>query len=282
MIGFMQGRLSPVVDGKIQAFPWKYWKKEFASARRNGFSVMEWTLDYERLYENPLMTYEGREEIKALMKENQIRIPSLTGDCFMQEPFYKFSGIKRAGLIVDFRNIIEACFALGMESILVPLVDNGRLENEEQELNLKKGMESLMPWIQETEMRICFESDFPPRKLAEFIRPFDPKYFGLTYDTGNSAASGFDFEEELDAYGGHICNVHVKDRKRGGATVPLGQGDARLKEVLQALRRQGYDGYYILQTARAQKDNHSEVLRAYRDLVEQILNEREQKEPLSI
>ena len=27
-IGFMQGRLSPQVDGKIQAFPWVHWRDE--------------------------------------------------------------------------------------------------------------------------------------------------------------------------------------------------------------------------------------------------------------
>ena len=68
----MQGRLSPLVDGKIQAFPWHYWRDEFSIANEHGFKIMEWTLDQDRLYENPLMTEKGREEIKSLMFTNEI------------------------------------------------------------------------------------------------------------------------------------------------------------------------------------------------------------------
>ena len=35
-IGFMQGRLSPMVNGKIQAFPYETWKNEFAIAKLNN------------------------------------------------------------------------------------------------------------------------------------------------------------------------------------------------------------------------------------------------------
>mgnify|MGYP007072153412 CR=1 FL=1 len=62
-IGFMQGRLSPIVDGKIQSFPWDNWKNEIIIAKSIGLSQMEWTLDQDRLYENPLMTLEGQQEI---------------------------------------------------------------------------------------------------------------------------------------------------------------------------------------------------------------------------
>ncbi len=85
-IGFMQGRLSPVINGKIQEFPWKSWRQEFDIASRLGFSLMEWTLDQERLYESPLMTEIGQLEIIKLSHNYGIRIPSLTGDCFMQSP----------------------------------------------------------------------------------------------------------------------------------------------------------------------------------------------------
>ena len=52
-IGIMQGRLSPMLNNKIQAFPWDNWENEIVEASRNNFSLMEWTLDDERLFENP-------------------------------------------------------------------------------------------------------------------------------------------------------------------------------------------------------------------------------------
>ena len=32
-IGFMQGRLSKIVDNKIQSFPWESWEEEFRLAK---------------------------------------------------------------------------------------------------------------------------------------------------------------------------------------------------------------------------------------------------------
>ena len=66
----MQGRLSPLVDGKIQAFPWDHWESEFAEASRLDLGLIEWTLDQHRLYDNPIMTVGGREQIRALEQEN--------------------------------------------------------------------------------------------------------------------------------------------------------------------------------------------------------------------
>ena len=84
-IGFMQGRLSPLVDGRIQAFPWNYWKEEFQIARDYTFNMMEWTLDQERLYENPLLTKEGQSTIQKLCRDFQITICSFyaerSGEC---------------------------------------------------------------------------------------------------------------------------------------------------------------------------------------------------------
>ena len=88
-IGFMQGRLSPLVNGKIQAFPWDCWGDEFSVANEYGFKIMEWTLDQYQLYENPLMIEKGRREIINLISKYNVSIPSLTGDCFMQAPFFK-------------------------------------------------------------------------------------------------------------------------------------------------------------------------------------------------
>ena len=54
-VGFMQGRLSPIVDNKIQAFPFDHWEKEFSIAKELGIKCMEWTLDYPNLRCNPLL-----------------------------------------------------------------------------------------------------------------------------------------------------------------------------------------------------------------------------------
>lgn len=266
-IGFMQGRLSPLVEGKIQVFPWAHWRDEFPRAQQLGFGLMEWTLDREKLRESPLLTRAGHSEIRRLSIAHGIRVPSLTGDCFMQAPFYKAEGATRRALLVDLEAVIKACADLGIVCLVVPLVDNGALENERQESVLTEELERRLQLLRKARVAIAFESDFPPARLKGFIGSLPAGVFGINYDIGNSAALGYDPDEEIAAYGERILNVHVKDRVLGGTTVALGTGNADLPRVFRLLRERGYAGNYILQTARAADGDHAGALCRYRDMV---------------
>lgn len=265
-IGFMQGRLSPLVDGRIQAFPWTCWRDEFPAAQQAGIRLMEWTLDQDRLYENPLLTRSGQNEIRSLCSAHDLRIPSLTGDCFMQAPFWRVSGAQRDALHKDFLAIAEACAAVGIKFIVVPLVDNGRLDNRQQEDELVSFLKTQTGFFKQRGLKVVFESDFAAADFARFIDRLDGSCFGVNYDIGNSAALGFDPKEEFAAYGYRVLNVHVKDRLLGGTTVPLGTGSAKFDQVFSALAAVGYQGNYILQTARATGNDHASVLSRYRDM----------------
>jgi L-ribulose-5-phosphate 3-epimerase len=265
-VGFMQGRFSPLVDGRIQAFPWSCWQDEFALAERHGFRLMEWTLDQERLLENPLLTSTGQARIRELGRAHSLAIPSLTGDCFMQAPFWKAAGEQRAALQRDFLAIAAACGRLEIGIIVVPLVDNGRLNTPTEQDCLLSFLRAQAGVLAQWGVRVAFESDLGPEPLRDFMAMLPADTFGINYDIGNSASLGFDPVAELSAYGERILNVHVKDRVRGGTTVPLGQGGADFGRVFAALGRIGYSGNYILQTARADDGNHAAVLARYRDM----------------
>jgi hexulose-6-phosphate isomerase len=260
----MQGRLSPLVDGRIQAFPWDCWRDEFETGRRLGFTRLEWTLDQERLDQNPLMTATGRAEISALSRKHRLRVTSVTGDCFMQAPFWKSSGSARASLYTTFGSVIDATALADAKLVVVPLVDNGALTNPAQEAAFVEGMAGLVEPLRRTGMRLAFESDFAPERLARFIGQFPADIFGVNFDIGNSASLGWAPDTEIATLTPRIINVHVKDRVLGGSTVPLGDGDADLPRVFSLLARHGYDGSLILQTARASDGNHAGVLARYR------------------
>lgn len=266
-IGFMLGRFSQPIDNRIQAFPWESWRKEFMQANKHGFAIMEWVIEQERLSENPAMSENGRKEIKKLMKDSGVRIFSVTCDTFIEEPFYKAEGIRAEQLLADFKETVAACSAIGISKIVVPLVDKGSLEDQNQEMKLLQGLDLVTPLLIEKKLAIAFESDFDPEKLKSFIDKFDLNCFGINYDIGNSASLGYDFNKEIAAYGQRIINVHVKDRALGGSTVPLGEGYADFPGVLRALNKCGYSGNYILQTARDREDNHGALLCKYRDLI---------------
>lgn len=262
----MQGRLSPLINGRIQAFPWENWKDEFPLAQRINLHLIEWTLDQERLYENPLLTKTGQAKIRALCERHELSIPSLTGDCFMQAPLWKAQGAQRIKLEHDFVEIAKGCAAVGITMLVVPLVDNGRLEDSDQEEALVRFLESQADFLAANRLKVVFESDYVPQELARFIARLNPVLFGINYDIGNSAALGFNPQEEFAAYGQHVFNVHVKDRVLGGTTVPLGAGSANFEAVFAALAQINYRGNFILQTARAVDGNHADTLCTYRDM----------------
>lgn len=265
-VGFMQGRLSPLVGGRIQAFPWEGWKQEFAEAEKMGFNLMEWTLDQEGLHDNPLMTETGQVQIMDLCRRHGLRVPSLTGDCFMQAPFWKVEGDRKNSLERDFLLIAKACVVLGISIIVMPLVDQGRLVNRKQEDVLVGFLETHAQYLTLNNLKVAFESDFTPIELTRFISRLNPQSFGINYDIGNSASLGYDSKEEIEAYGNRIINVHIKDRPLGGNTVPLGEGHVNIPAVFGALRTAGYRGNYILQAARAADEDHSGVLHRYRKM----------------
>ena len=265
-VGFIQGRLSPPVDGRIQAFPRDRWREEFILADEVDLRIMEWTLDQERLLENPLMTVAGRQEIRQLSERHGVAIPSLTGDCFMQAPFWKASGEQRYRLERVVRGVLGACRAAGIGTVVVPLVDEGSPADEAEEELLTRFLLGQAEELNQSGLRVAFESDLPPSDLAAFIERFPPGLFGINYDIGNSASLGFDPAEEFAAYGARIFNVHVKDRRLGGTTVALGEGDAEFEVVFAALSDLGYSGNLILQTARDPEGDHLSSLVRFRDM----------------
>ena len=86
----------------------------------------------------------------------------------MQKPFWKETkkNIKEK-LLKDFEDIINSCYILGIKFIVIPIVDNGRLESIDQEnelicllrerINLfkKYGIEIFF----EQNLSTCFSSD---------------------------------------------------------------------------------------------------------------------------
>jgi hexulose-6-phosphate isomerase len=266
-IGFMQGRLSPPVGGRIQAFPAAHWRAEFELAERHGFPLMEWTIDRDLLIDNPFMTRVGQAEISALQARHGVVVGSLTADCFMQAPFFKATGPEAAARFDELRRLVEAAARLGLRFVVLPLVDNGHVETPGQAASLGEGLARLAAEMCDGGPKLIFESDLPPADLAAFIAPYPASRFGINYDIGNSASLGHDPRAEIAAYAGRIDNVHVKDRLRGGTTVPLGTGAAELPLVFRLLVDAGYGGDYVLQTARAADGDDAGVLCRYRDKV---------------
>ena len=260
-IGFMQGRLSKLVNNQIQAFPFKNWLNEFPLANKLGISCMEWTLDYPKLHQNPLLLAKYKRKILDLSEQYNVKISSITLDCCMQRPFWKAQNeLDLKNLLDDFKLIIQGTFNIGANILVIPLVDNGSISSEKEFKLLKSSLSFLSELLLEKQIKIAFESDYSPSRLNNFINHFDDDLFGINYDSGNSASLGFDPDEEFSRYGERILNVHIKDRKFNGSTVRLGLGDANFSKVFKNISKYNYKGNLILQTARSKDGEHFKEL----------------------
>ena len=122
-------------------------------------------------------------------------------------------------------------------------------------------------------MKLVFESDFPPKKLKNFISYFNKDYFGINYDVGNSAALGYNIDDEFKCYGKYISNIHIKDRVKKGKTVRLGEGNANFIKLYKNLKRIRYKNDLILQTARSKNNQHMNEIKINLNYLRKFHNE---------
>ena len=263
-IGFMQGRLSPVRNGRIQSFPWETWEGEFETASRIQIRKMEWTIDSENFDSNPLLTSAGNEKIKSLMSLFNLEIPSVTCDYFMENPPWKANP---DGIFRGIESILAGMSEIGAKILVIPLVDNSSLIDSKTYSQAFHFFSRVSDLLGASDLKIAFETDLDPNHFADFMSKFAEERYGVNYDIGNSASLGFNPTEEFTAIGPRVINVHVKDRSLGGTTVPLGTGNADFPTVFRCLNDHGYVGNLIMQTARAHDGKHAEVLATFREQI---------------
>lgn len=273
-IGFMQGRLSPIFKKKIQSFPWNYWRKEIIIAKRNNFNLVEWTLDYPRLLENPLISSKEQRKTLFFLKKNKISVNSVTCDFFMQKPFFLIKNKKKREInINNLIKVIKKLINAKIRFIIIPLVDKSSIKNTLQEKQVVKEFNKIIKNLNNNnKTKILFEIDYPPSKLKNFIKKFSINFFGVNYDSGNSASLNYNIDEEFNYYGNRILNVHIKDRVKYGKTIKLGHGNVNFFKLKKNLKKIHYKGNLILQTARNLYGKHLDELINNRNFLIKNLN----------
>ena len=91
-----------------------------------------------------------------------------------------------------------------------------------------------------------------PQAFRELLDLLDHPLVKVNYDAGNSASLGYRPEDEFAAYGARVGSVHIKDRRLGATTVPLGQGDTDFPSLREQLIQYDYRGDFVLQVARGE------------------------------
>lgn len=267
-IGIMQGRLVAPVGERIQAFPAKDWREEFPRAREAGLSAIEWIFDVGD-DGNPIANDAGLGEMRALGAANGIEVRSLCADYFMPEPLLRGTSAERARRAEKLAWLSERCAMAGMQRIVLPFVDNSKLDSDEDIAALAK----LLAEINRSGVELHLETSLPPDRFAALLRLCDDPSVKVNYDSGNSASLGFDADEEFTAYGHRIGSVHIKDRVLGGSTVPLGRGAVDFPKLMRNLQRAHYAGDFILQVARDTTGDEVAWTRGNREFLQKLLSE---------
>jgi hexulose-6-phosphate isomerase len=252
-IGIMQGRLSPRIDGKIQAYPAKTWQREFQIAKEIGYSSIEWII--EKPFEvNALMSKSGIQEINQVITDTGVKIDYVCADVFMQQPLVRMSQQTREENKKYLTNILLNAKEVGAIGVEIPFVDSSSIKNENEKIELILCMQDAFGLAKEIELKVSLETDLNPTSFKDLLERINLEHVQANYDIGNSASLGFNPIEEIKAFGNRILNVHVKDRILGGATVPLGAGNSDIKLVFQKLNEIGYSGGITMQAARGEDD----------------------------
>ena len=252
-IGIMQGRLSPRIDGKIQAYPVKTWQKEFEIAKEIGYSAIEWIVE-KPLEVNALMSQSGIQEINQVIIDTGVKIDYVCADVFMQQPLVRMSQQTREENKKYLTNILLNAKEVGAIGVEIPFVDSSSIKNENEKIELISCMQEAFGLAKEIGVKVSLETDLNPTSFKDLLERIDLEHVQANYDIGNSASLGFNPIEEFKAFGNKILNVHVKDRILGGSTVPLGAGHSDIKLVFKKLNEIGYRGGITMQAARGEDD----------------------------
>jgi L-ribulose-5-phosphate 3-epimerase len=258
-IGIMQGRLSKPLNEKIQSFPIDNWENEFKIASEIGYTCIEWVIDSNGIDNNPLFFDSKRKVINTLMNQFNISIPAVCHDQLMDITLHS-KDENTANLAFNILNkTMDACENMGIKYIEIPLVGNSALKTESDFNILMEKLYNLDKKAKEFRISFILETDLSPEQNVSLMKSMEGLSVGMNFDMGNSAYWGFNPDIELIQIGPWIKNVHVKDCTPKDYTLPLGEGNVDFKKVFNHLKKQKYDGLFILQAAPAPYGQEIEI-----------------------
>jgi hypothetical protein len=116
-IGIIQGRLLPPIKGRIQAFPRERWTEEFFIAKDIGLNSIDWIIEDDRGYPNPLLKKDGQDLIMKISEETGIIIQSVCADLFMDFPILRGDENREKFCKDKLLTIMECCQRVGIKYI---------------------------------------------------------------------------------------------------------------------------------------------------------------------
>ncbi len=250
LIGTMQGRLLPKYRGRYQAHPVGYWDQEFQIARDLGLDLIEFIVDLEGIELNPLMSVDGQARLAEVKRLTGVNVTSLCADCFMDARLHD-PDISNAKVSLKYLSkILDCAIQNNINNIVIPCVDQASLRDKSDLRRFADRLGTVLDKAEKHNINLALETDLDPQTFGMFLELIGSPSVTVNYDTGNSAALGYNPKEELSVYGDRISDLHIKDRLSGGGSVVLGTGNVDFDCFFEALILLRYDGPFIMQAYR--------------------------------
>lgn len=249
-VGVMQGRLLPKYKNQYQAHPTGYWKGEFSIAASMDLELIEFIVDLDDIEQNPMMSEIGLLQINQMVARTGVNVKSICADCFMAQPLHSNDPVAADKSVGYLRRLIKNSLDVGVAHIVIPCVDQSSIRTADETERFVSVLNSVVREAESSGVNLSLETDLNPDNFARLLERLPSSRVTVNYDTGNSASLGFDPREELAAYGNRITDIHIKDRLRGGGSVPLGTGSVDFEAFFDALSKLNYLGPFILQAYR--------------------------------
>lgn len=248
-IGIMQGRLSPPVEIRLQAFPWSSWQTEFTNASDCQIELIEWLFEADDYAKNPIWYEDGIKAIQQQIKASGTQVLTCCADYFMPHPFFRVSDYERQESIRILEQLIRNTARIGVQTILVPVLEICEIRTPAEKDQLLESLRLPLKVAEQEGVVLGLETELPAAEYLALVQESESPGLGVYYDTGNNAAQGHDITADARILAPRMVGIHVKDRKRGGSSVLLGEGDADFDGFFQVVGESGYANPVIMQTA---------------------------------
>jgi L-ribulose-5-phosphate 3-epimerase len=242
-----------------------------AAAREAGMDGVEFCL-YADYAGDPLWSIEGAWAVADAAAAGGLDIPSLTLLMLNQGSFAGDTETRsRARAIV--RHGIEVAQALGARIMLLPFFGAGQITGPAAIAQVVEDLREVAPAAKAAGVLLGLETTLPATATIDIIRAAGSTAVTAYFDVANAVWLNYDPIAEMQALheAGALYQIHIKDiQEKPGDRAP-GEGRVPYPAVAAALRRLGYDGYLVFETAAT--STPVAAIRRHRAFIAELLGE---------
>lgn len=267
----VQGRALKQTEDSMQYFP-SNWKEELPLIRDLGFDGIEWIYDKKSENDNPLLSRDGREQMKEISKKHHVSLENVVLDWFIFNPLIEdeFTLAKR---IERLSLLIGASAEVGFKRIILPLLEQNSISSIRKRTKFIEIIKKVSKQLESNSIQLHLETSLKPEEEYQLLQKIDHDKLRICFDMGNSASYGYLPRIAINTIKDFLGCVHIKDRILNGPSVPLGQGSVKFQDVFTALKDIKFNGPYSFQVYRNKESDNITLLRDSLMFINNVITE---------